>query len=165
MEQKEYPVGSRFQVNGQWYEVKPSVEGNRCSLCCFSDNGSTICKCPQEDCYDNCIAAFRKDNENVYFVKIDPPTDTLDTGMLSRKIGSFFYDEGVKLQVCDAEVNGRIYTCARYCYYSQFALCSRYIRTRGLCTKYTRSDSKNVYFKETKDENKSLKPNNQQQAS
>lgn len=79
-------------------------------------------------------------------------TDTLETNVLTRKIGSFFYDEGVKLQVCAAEVKGKIYTCSRNCYYSQFALCSRYIKVHGLCTKYTRSDGESVFFKEVKDE-------------
>lgn len=164
MEQKEYPVGSRFQVNGQWYEVKPCIGDIVCTDCSFNSKGAKICECRKPDYIPDCVAPFRKDNANVYYVAIDPPTDTLDTGMLSRKIGSFFYDEGVKLQVCDANVNGRIYTCTKYCYYSQFALCSRYIRTHGLCTKYTRSDGKNVYFKEVKDEVKQINPDNRQQA-
>lgn len=151
MEQKEYPVGSRFQVNGQWYEVKPSVEGNRCSLCCFSDNGSTICKCPQEDCYDNCIGAFRKDNENVYFVKIDPPTDFLDVAPLTRPIGSYFYDRGVKLQVCDASNSDRLFPCFKYCHY-HLEKCGDSMSIHGFCGIMTRTDRKNVYFKEVKDE-------------
>lgn len=149
MEQKEYPVGSRFQVNGQWYEVKPCVDGIECTGCCFNRMNTKICECEKPATFQECVAPFRKDNANVYFVKIDPPTDALDTAPLTRAIGSTFYDEGVKLQVCN--FGGVLEPCSRKCYYHD-KFCGGSLTIHGFCAGTSRSDKKWAYFKEVKDE-------------
>ena len=151
MEQKEYPVGSRFQVNGQWYEVKPCSVDIECSDCCFNSKSLRFCDCTKPDSFQDCIATFRKDNADVYFVKIDPPTDTLDANAFTRAIGSTFYDNGVKLQVCDANVCGSYLPCFSHCYY-HLEKCGDKMTIHGFCGIKTRSDRKDVYFKEVKDE-------------
>ena len=150
MEQKEYPVGSRFQVDRQWYEVKPCVDGIECTGCCFNSTNTKLCECKKPTTFQECVAPFRKDNANVYFVKIDPPTDMLDTTSLTREIGSIFYYKGVKLQVCEVPED-QILTCGKTCYFHN-GFCSTAIPVHGLCGRATRSDGKHVYFKEVKDE-------------
>lgn len=151
MEQKEYPVGSRFQVDGQWYEVKPCVYEIECTGCCFKRITTQNYGCEKPATFQECVAPFRKDNANVYFVKIDPPTDTLDANAFTREIGSTFYDNGVKLQVCDANVCGSYLPCISHCYY-HLEKCGDKMTIHGFCGIKTRSDRKDVYFKEVKDE-------------
>lgn len=146
MEQKEYPVGSRFQVDGQWYEVKPCVDGIECTGCCFNSTNTKLCECKKPTSFQECVAPFRKDNANVYFVKIDPPTDALDASPFTRSIGSTFYDNGVKLQVCEG-----LYPCFARCYYHN-TCCGNSMTIHGFCGILTRSDHKFVYFKEVTDE-------------
>lgn len=151
MEQKEYPVGSRFQVNGQWYEVKPCIGDIVCTDCSFNSKNAKICECRKPDYIPDCVAPFRKDNANVYYVKIDPPTDFLDAAPLTRPIGSYFYDRGMKLQVCDASNGDRLFPCFKYCHY-HLEKCGDSMNIHGFCGIMTRTDRKNVYFKEVKDE-------------
>lgn len=150
MEQKEYPVGSRFQVNGQWYEVKPCVDGIECTGCCFNRMDTKICECKKPATFQECVAPFRKDNANVYFVKIDPPTDFLDASPLTRPIGSTFFDHGIKLIVCDAG-SIDLSPCYKVCHYHN-ERCSNSMHIHGLCGNITRLDHKDVYFMEVTDE-------------
>lgn len=150
MKNIEYPVGTRFQVNKQWYEVKRCIGDIVCTDCSFNSKNTRICECNKPDNIPDCIGPFRKDNTNVYYVAIDPPTDTLDTSPLTRSIGSFFYDKGVKLQVCEVPCN-QTWLCSRYCYYHN-DLCGNSMPVHGLCGRQTRSDGKHVYFKEVTDE-------------
>lgn len=149
MGQKEYPVGSRFQVDGQWYEVKPYVDDIGCTGCWFKRKDTKNYGCKKPATFQECIAPFRKDNASVYFVKIDPPTDVLDTSPMTRAIGSTFYDKGIKLQVC--EVPNEQWLCSKYCYYHTL-LCGSNINVHGFCRHTNRSDKRHVYFKEVKDE-------------
>lgn len=152
--QIEYPVGSRFQVNGQWYEVKRCIGDIVCTDCSFNSKNTRICECGKPDYIPDCIGPFRKDNTNVYYVEIDPPTDFLDVTPLTRAIGSFFYDHGVKLQVCDACTDGFVMRCGGNCHYAKISVkCSRHMAIHGLCTE-VRADHKSVYFKEVTDEEK-----------
>lgn len=148
--QIEYPVGARFQANGQWYEVKRCVGDIVCTDCSFNSKNSRICECGKPDYIPDCVGPFRKDNTNVYYLAIDPPTDMLDTTPLTREIGSIFYYKGVKLQVCEVPED-QILTCGKTCYFHN-GFCSTAIPVHGLCGRATRSDGKHVYFKEVKDE-------------
>lgn len=150
MEQKEYPVGSRFQVNGQWYEVKPCVGDIVCTDCSFNSKNTKICECEKPATFQECVAPFRKDNTNVYFVKIDPPTDFLDASPLTRPIGSTFYDHGIKLKVCDA-VSIDLSPCYKVCHYHN-ERCGNSMHIHGFCGNITRLDHKDVYFREVTDE-------------
>lgn len=148
IKQIEYPVGARFQANGQWYEVKRCVGDIVCTDCAFNSKNTRICECGKPDYIPDCIGPFRKDNTNVYYVAIDPPTDVLDTSPLTRPIGSTFYDKGKKMQVCERTTE---WLCSKHCYYHD-SLCGLSMPIHGLCTQSTRSDKKNIYFKEVKDE-------------
>lgn len=147
--QIEYPVGTRFHANGQWYEVKRCIGDIVCTDCSFNSKNTKICECNKPDYIPDCIGPFRKDNTNVYYVAIDPPTDTLDTSPLTRAVGSTFYDHGVKLEVCDS--GNDVAPCYKCCYYHN-QRCSDSIRVHGLCGNIGRLDHTDVYFKEVPDE-------------
>lgn len=148
--QIEYPVGARFQVNGQWYEVKPCIGDIVCTDCSFNSKNTRICECQKPDYIPDCIGPFRKDSTNVYYVTIDPPTDYLDASPLTRPIGSTFYDHGIKLKVCDAGTID-LSPCYRFCHYHN-ERCSNSMHIHGFCGNITRLDHKDVYFMEVTDE-------------
>ena len=70
----ERKIGEIFEYNGEWYQCveQPDCIGEVCKICSFSDTGNCA--------LDICSGAYRSDNKNVIFKKLEKVGEPYMTG-------------------------------------------------------------------------------------